>query len=170
MQISDEQRTKLRKLVTLANFLDDLPHDRFHMPSWAAIDATTESCGTAGCACGWAATVFQKDGWTLMQYAPLVLIPKWGEYVNEWAFALFFGIRYEESAAITVLLGGRINEHERFAGFATYVDEYGLTNESAITPRHAADRIRKVVARYDASLLEDKSKPAGVGRLVEVTA
>lgn len=33
-----------------ANFLDDLPHDKFHMPKWSSEDRTETSCGTAGCA------------------------------------------------------------------------------------------------------------------------
>lgn len=82
-----------RKLAALANFLDDLPHDRFHMPAWGSDDAAETSCGTAGCACGWAATV------------------------------------------------------------------YNLACAADITPRHAADRIRKVLACIDPEALEARGAP-----------
>jgi len=154
--ITTEQREKLTKLVRLANFLDDLPHDKFHMAAWASCDYSENSCGTAGCACGWAATVYSNEGWSFFSGAPR----RKGRYADV-AFAEFFGISPKESVWITLMLGdNEDNGHDRGSPWwPTYTTEYGLDDVDDITPRHAADRIRKVVARYDPSLLEDRAKP-----------
>lgn len=161
--MTPDHREKLLKLVRLANFLDDLPHDRFHMPFWSSRGATRYSCGTAGCAAGWAATIFSKD-WEFYLGAPLLQrVPRRKSDMHTCPdFAAYFGIREDEAHAIA--LGMTCD----FGGFVSYIAEYGIwdgredMNDAAlrITPRHAADRIRKVVARYDPALLEDRTKPA----------
>lgn len=53
-----------RRLLKLADFLDKLPRKRFTYDRWVAEDWTEKSCGTAGCALGWAASMpaFQRLG------------------------------------------------------------------------------------------------------------
>lgn len=132
-------REQLRKLGRLANFLDDLPHDKFHMPQWASKDATEDSCGTAGCAGGWAATIYKKEGWRFVGADHEIQFKGFSGYV---AFAKFFGLNDNDAYAITIHLSG-------------YVLEHNLKSVNDITPRHAADRIRKVIRKYDVTILNE---------------
>jgi hypothetical protein len=154
------QRTKLLKLARLANFLDDLPHDRFHMPRWATYEECTEtSCGTAGCAAGWAATVFSREGWRFADAIPLCGV--WADNRMTpvrfnpaiYSFAWFFGVHLEHARWITA--GFTNQPYDIDEPLPGYLAVYGLTNPKDITPRHAADRIRKVIAKYDATILAE---------------
>lgn len=141
-----------RKLAQLANFLDDLPHDKFHMPVWASDDATEYSCGTAGCACGWAATIFHKEGWHFKKWFPpkddkTLYIPAYKDNdTGTDSFASFFEIDQRHAYYITCNLAG---------GTDCYIEKYNLPNPDCITPRHAADRIREVLRQYDPRVLEE---------------
>jgi hypothetical protein len=149
------QKQKLQKLVQLANFLDDLPHSKFHMPHWASEDATKSSCGTAGCAAGWAATIFHKEGWSILNR-----FVYFNDFYGEFAFSEFFGISITESIYITKFLDKFIHHyHMPNPSLVSYVEEFDLKSADDITPAMAAIRIRKVVAGYDPSLLEDKTVP-----------
>lgn len=171
--IDKTKLAKLAKLVTLMNFLDDLPHRKFYMPGWSSADRTRKSCGTAGCACGWAATIFAKEGWSFdSEGFPRIKSRVW-TYSDVQAFAFFFGITYSESFWITCDLDDEILELSpsnkariRKLGFS-YAVEHSLLLIEDITPHMAADRIRKIVAKYDPSLLEEKKT---VGTLVDVLA
>lgn len=149
-----ELRAKHRKLLTLANFLDDLPHDKFHMPTYSTDDFNETSCGTAGCACGWAATVFAKDGWSWKRATHIDGgLPSFNWNAGWLGFADFFGISTADAIYIC-------------ADFVSYQEEYGVY-AAQITPRIAADRIRKVIARYATELLEEHS---AVGQETEAAA
>ncbi len=149
------QTEKLKKLVQLANFLDDLPHSKFHMPCWASDDATENSCGTAGCAAGWAATIFHKEGWSID--GRCVYFDK---FYGEVAFSEFFGISITESIYITKFLDNSVhNFYMPNPSLVSYAEEFNLKSADDITPAMAAIRIRRVVAEYDPSLLEDKTVP-----------
>ena len=89
-----ERRERNLRLVQLHNFLLDLPHSRFHMPRWSSPDATEESCGTAGCAAGWAATKFHSLGFRLSSIAHPFLgkLPSFDGFEGIYAFAWFFGL------------------------------------------------------------------------------
>jgi hypothetical protein len=149
------QKQKLQKLVQLANFLDDLPHSKFHMPCWTSDDATENSCGTAGCAAGWAATIFHKEGWSILNR-----FVYFNDFYGEFAFSEFFGISITESIYITKFLNKNTYDHSMpNPSLVSYIEEFNLISEDDITPAMAAIRIRKVVAGYDPSLLEDKTVP-----------
>jgi hypothetical protein len=128
---------QLRKLAALANFLDDLPHRRFHMPRWVSEDATATRCGTAGCACGWAATVYAGEGWIIDD--GLVWFDRRHGVL---AFARFFGIDYTLAYWITNGFGNLVT------GIPGYRDEFNVEDKD-ITPAMAAKRIRDVVLMYD---------------------
>lgn len=154
-----QQRDRWLKLAQLANFLDDLPHDKFHMPEWASENATEQSCGTAGCACGWAATVYKND-WTFVTpntwARPALRTDTDGAIEPQDAFAEYFGIDDEDADWITCI----IEPEEGNKEFPSYCDEYALDDGALVTPRHAADRIRKVLAKYDPTVLEERGVPA----------
>lgn len=157
-------RDKLRKLRTLANFLDDLPHDKFHMPTWASPDATDESCGTAGCAAGWAATIFHKEGCSFSYGIPI--FSNRATYPTSClgivkGFAEFFGISSDDANWITCDLRVAWNKK----GWPSYCDEYGLSNAKLITPRHAADRIRNVIKRLAPELLTEEPRSIAIASL-----
>lgn len=159
-------------LARLANFLDDLPHDRFHMPAWCSIDATERSCGTAGCAAGWAATIYARIGWDItppeegLSFGQVMYDGKEGAD----AFAAFFALRIEESTWIT----GHLDAFSAAWGIdlpshmPTYTREHCLKSAKDITPRHAAKRIRDVLARVDpdALAIAADSKPEPVAAQV----
>jgi hypothetical protein len=129
---------QLRKLAALANFLDDLPHRRFYMPGWVSEDATATSCGTAGCACGWAATVYAGEGWIIDDG-----VVCFGRRYGALAFAGFFGIDFKLAYWITI---GFDRHGPKFPG---YVEEFNIEKSADITPSMAAKRIRDVVLMYD---------------------
>lgn len=106
-------------LGRLANFLDDLPHDKFYMPEW--------ECGAAVCACGWGKRI----------HGDKIGLARSG--ISEFAFA--YGISVDLAHSIT-------------AGFREYFELYGVTAEH-ITPRMAADRIRKVLAIVNPAALAE---------------
>jgi len=146
------------------------------MPEWASKDATETSCGSAGCACGWAATVFNREGWSLSKLG-IPLAPS--EYESEEveltvknrgkfhhipgpavSFAVFFGISIEDSIDITCNLDSLASAFP-FGGLVDkpcYLKEYGVSPRN-ITPMMAADRIRKILRTIDPEALEEVSKP-----------
>ncbi len=161
-------KVKHQRLLALANFLDDLPSDRFHMPAWVSLDATEHSCGTAGCACGWAATLFQKEGFILRSESyrgTLIFYPALNDgkekvQVPERIFAEFFGITREFAYAITSAFQGDVYGYldNQFI-MQSYYNFYGTKPDgSDITPRHAADRIRKVLAIVDPDVLKEEEQ------------
>jgi len=169
---------RLSKLLRLANFLDDLPHDRFHMPDWCSDDATETHCGTAGCAAGWAVSLYWREGFILKDGTPSYA---GAEDCRAGAFAAFFGITEHEAEWITCTLGlfdEGVNDHDHsvrlddFMGTAdrfivlpasdfdypSYCREYGIDSPDLITPWMAADQIRKVIAWHDAGILEESNE------------
>ena len=158
--------TQLRKLAGLANFLDDLPSDRFHMPTWSAEDRTKDSCGSAGCACGWAATIYRKD-WVFDVYGEPRLIKGQPYYCDALPnpvsyFAEYFGITKDESFWITLHLSHLRDLTVTDFGVnkigLSYTEEHNLRRSGLITPRHAADRIRKVIRRHCPEWVNDEPR------------
>lgn len=127
--------TPHQKLASLANFLDDLPHRRFHMPKWVSEDHSDTHCGTAACACGWAATIFHKEGWTFGE-----LSVRYGEQSGAEAFADFFHLSHDDAWLITT-------------NFMNYCHRFGVMAER-VTPHMAAEVIRDVLRRIDPDSLE----------------
>ncbi len=154
-----------------ANGLDDVPHSKFHMPRWASDDATPESCGTAGCAGGWAATFFQRQGLTLTMKGETIMVkgatysnipatvPTFAGLHGEMAIAEFFGIPLEEATFITLHLGDEQEWGHDTDLLPTYVEEYDLASKNDITPQMAADRIRKVITKLGGTVTEDYPSP-----------
>lgn len=64
--------THKERLLLLAGFLEKLPPEKFNYGQWAGTDRTATSCGTVGCALGWAASMpeFQALGAGLTPYDP----------------------------------------------------------------------------------------------------
>ena len=131
-----ERRERNLRLVQLHNFLLDLPHSRFHMPRWCSADATEESCGSAGCAAGWAATKFHYLGFRLdsIQRPLFGRFPEFDGFQGTLAFAWFFGLTGDEAQKIT-------ND------FASYIRDYGVQPEH-LTPAMVADRIARILSNY----------------------
>lgn len=157
--INTPMETRHRNLLRLANFLDDLPHDKFHMPSWASNDGDDNSCGTAGCACGWAATIFKEQGWSFRLFHPNLQTSNKVLLSGVVAFAEFFGISWNESWAITCFLEDHYKYQNPSSRFLSYCTEYNIASEFQITPHHAADRIRKVLKKVAPHLLEEEIAP-----------
>lgn len=168
-----------KKLAQLANFLDDLPHSKFHMPKWCSPNATAYSCGTAGCAAGWAATIFNKEGWQCHPPHPLSLSDKYNRYgsivlripnsttilIGAEAFAVFFGISTGQACFITGYFLVDQYEHyivpdddrEYLDKHKSYKEEFGVEPDD-ITPSMAAKRIRDVIRECDPTVLEEPSE------------
>lgn len=153
--VTRDPREAHRDLAALANFLDDLPSDRFHMPEWSDKDATAVSCGTAACACGWAATIFQHKGFMFF-YSAGKFTPCYRDRMGEHAFAKFFSLGADDAALITW-------------DFYAYRRDYGVW-PSKITPGIAAARIREVLARVDPSALVEVGATKPAPRAEGVTA
>jgi len=89
-------------------------------------------------------------------------MPFFEERYKEHAFAGFFGISLKE-ASWTILF---LNDDDYCwsidfrwdVSMKSYVQEYKINSVSDITPRHAADRIRKVVSIYDPELINITDK------------
>jgi hypothetical protein len=69
-----EIRTSAKRLLLLADFLEELPPGRFDYAQWAGMDWQGKedlSCGTSACALGWATTmpVFRRLGLRLVKNA-----------------------------------------------------------------------------------------------------
>lgn len=163
-------------LAQLANFMDDLPSDKLHMPEWASASFTSTHCGTAGCAGGWAATLFHKHGLEISfmkgpWYKPVIIYDCFiDENVKDIsdrtpdsldkplfsaeAFSVFFGIPYLLGIHITSNLGTSYN-----INFPSYCEEHNLSESTKITPRHVAKRIRDVLQIIDPDALEEQGKP-----------
>lgn len=130
-----------RALAGLANFIEDLPHSRFTMPQWSDYtDRTERSCGTAGCACGWAATVHAARGWyfVLPKVNVYATAPIWNHRCGCDAFAAFFQLDPADAELITMP--------------AKYDEEFGTSRP---TPVQTAKRIRDVLRRIDPAALDE---------------
>lgn len=57
-----------QRLARLASFLYCVPREKFNMKQWATMDfdIRNQSCGTAACAVGWAATIFKAEQFVLV--------------------------------------------------------------------------------------------------------
>lgn len=151
---------KERELNMLANFMDDLPSDRLHMPQFAdPSDSTKTHCGSAGCAAGWAVSLFHREGFTLTTPD---FIPVFEGKHGSWGFAWFFDIPICEAGSI-VYSGG--SSH-----IPDYLEEFGVSFED-VTPRMVAKRIRDVIRVLGGTVQEDVpvASPLGVVAKREVT-
>lgn len=113
------------RLAKLAAFLHRVPRKKFDMERWATMDFNIreQSCGTAACAVGWAATIFKAEQFRLI---PSVLsgLPK-TEYKGKenWeAVAEFFSM-----------------------GRTRAIDLFGIENDDNLKlgPRQVAKRIKR---------------------------
>lgn len=150
MTLTPEHREKLRKLVTLANFLDDLPHRRFMQGQWSDTNATMDSCGTAACIAGWTATLFRKDWFFLPPfYVPRLrshsaLVPD--------SMSHYFGLALAEAKEMVSPVAFR---------------DFCYTRGIEKSPQAAAQFIRSFIAKYDPTLLEEeRGKPEGAAELL----
>jgi hypothetical protein len=112
-----------KRLLRLADFLETVPRRQFNMRVWGnGIDP--KECGFAGCAGGWATSIFPA----------LKLIPSWdgyseltyGDFTSFEALQSYFGLTYADTEYI----------------FDSY--EYPKSNRNPL-PKTVADRIRKLV-------------------------
>ena len=138
---------KTDKLNTLANFMDDLPRKSCHMPTWAADDATEFSCGSSGCACGWAATIFRKEGWSFDISCPMGAVPTFGVSSGAAAFARFFEIPLDSAWSITM---PSTSVHH-----PSYYDQFKVITFESVTPQMVATRIRDIIRHNGGEVVED---------------
>ena len=123
-----------KRLIKLAEFLEDLPRKQFSYEQWVGFDwkgAPDLSCGTTACAFGWATTIpaFRRLGLRLKQYGNRGIPALNGSRLNpsraaEAAAAHVFGL--DEQGFLDLFIPGR--------------------NESDATPRYVAKKIRRYVA------------------------
>jgi len=180
VHMNNRLRVRLRKLNTLANFIEDLPSDKFFMPHWGSTkDATKITCGTAGCAAGWAVTLFHRRGLQMVfstNEGAGTPCPTYRGFLGSQAFATYFGIKFDEAEWIVSSLeaptymllscgSGRSTDYATGDAddqlyqdeiLPSYVDEHDLDSTSEITSRMAARRIRQVLRVYDPSLLDEQ--------------
>jgi hypothetical protein len=127
-------------LLTLADFLAELPPERFNYESWVGEDWDGKpdlSCGTTACALGWACTMpaFRRLGATL--------IKKWGG-----GQVCLKDDPNSDSYDVSLrLFDLNAFDHEHlFVGEDDFTDEVeGLDFDA--TPKQAARHIRKFVKR-----------------------
>lgn len=131
-QIS-KNRVYRKRLLFLADFLEQLPKKNFNYGEWYKKD----HCGTTGCALGWAATLprFKKLGLHLHKdkYYGRMPVCK-GEY-REYAAMGIFGLTAGEAEYLFVPMNSRNS---------SAVDTtYGLGLPSKATPKQMAKFLRK---------------------------
>lgn len=122
-----------RRLLKLAAFLRTLPRERFDYTSWVGNGwegAQDLSCGTTGCALGWAATMpaFRRLGLHLGPDAA----PRLGRKMPMESARLLFGLSGEE--------------------YSLFVPENSM--ENAATPKYVARKIERFVKQRMRSLKE----------------
>lgn len=103
------------RLLKLADFLDKLPRDRFAFGIWWESDPVgiksfvkkVPSCGTVGCALGWACSMpeFKRLGLYLQEICEYVAVPALvvvdeSDALGIDAAVLLFGISYDEAGLL----------------------------------------------------------------------
>lgn len=132
-----------KRLLKLAAFLRTVPRKRFDYASWVGEDwqgAQDLSCGTTGCALGWAATMsqFRRLGLRLKgnsYFGGEVVLGRSGG-VN--AAKRLFGLTYEEAEYLFVPNDGYNSDPLDFE----YHDDL---DETKATPKYVARKIEKFV-------------------------
>lgn len=99
-----------QRLARLATFLHRVPREKFDMERWATFDfSPVTGCGTAACACGWAAHIFKDEGFRLEHvFGGSSLRPTYNGAWNWTAIETFFQISYKTSQD----LFGAWDEHD----------------------------------------------------------
>lgn len=115
------------RLLALAAFLRKLPRKRFNYAMWAGEDFTEKSCGTVGCALGWAASMpkFRRLGLRIDATG----IPVYGptlDNIGASAGMEIFGLDFSEAA---------------------YLFHPGDEAEENATPKYVARKIERFVAK-----------------------
>ncbi len=143
------------RLNQWANFLDDVPSDRFHMPMWSSSDGSLTSCGTAGCAAGWAVNRFHREGlhFTCPGSGPRMEGVGGGGVT---VIAKFFDIPRYDAETIT-------------CDFDKYWEMFDEVHAADITPHMAAEMIRHTIRKLGGTVTEDypilpKTALAAVGK------
>jgi len=128
-----------RRLLRLADFLDNLPEEKFDISSWVDNDwkgRANLSCGSTACSLGWAATIpaFRKAG----------LVMKRNKYDSNFKF---IPVLKDMPGNIdnTFIAGKEIFGLSRGEFNHLFVPEYALTYNA--TPKQAAEHIRNFVLR-----------------------
>lgn len=84
--------THAARLTALADFLWDLPEDRFDLRLWRGRgDVISNPCSTVACACGWGAAVpiLRRAGYSVSKYGtPFLRDGLWGWSAVEEVFGL----------------------------------------------------------------------------------
>lgn len=139
-------------LNQMANFMDDLPSDRLHMPMWCGLDSTATTCGSAGCFAGWTVTRYARMGWIFRHQ-----VPYFGKLEGAMAIAAFYQIPHMYASWIVYSDTG--HGFEKFQAqwtknLATWQTDYEV-NFHKVTPRHVADRIRRVITKLGGEVVQD---------------
>lgn len=99
------------KLLTLADFLETIPAEKFNLEHWGEYDHN--ECLTAGCACGWSTKLFDDF--------PYILAPHNGKYqirINWNDMEDYFGLT--KSQADHLFLISSYRDDERTALMVAY--------------------------------------------------
>jgi hypothetical protein len=113
-----------RRLLRLADFLETVPRRQFNMKVWGN-GTDPKECGFAGCAGGWATSIFpalKLIPWGFFSQTEI----RYGEFTSFEALQNYFGLTYADAEYI----------------FDSY--EYPKSNRNPL-PKTVADRIRKLV-------------------------
>lgn len=151
-------RTHAKRLLHLADVLDDLPRKDFDICNFMR-PSKKSLCGSAGCALGWATTIpeFRRAGLKLVDYLP-VFIPTspaeaarcdqrcqetWKEpappaFQGYAAGTFFFGLTHEEVDSVFDPNG--------------YPEVFETDSNRTVTPKMAAKKIRAVVKKHHPEL------------------
>lgn len=135
-----------RRLLVLAEFLDKLPPERFEYSHWIADDgsATKTSCGTSGCALGWAASMpeFQALGLEIVPSGPLSGIKyKGSSWWENYAIVRIFGTGLDDLFFPHLCEKSCEDQLDEETGRCP---KYSADHNAS--PQYVAEKIRKFVA------------------------
>jgi len=96
------------RLLKLATIVESVPACQFDMHLWMRDEENGESCGSVGCALGWAAASSQFRGLTLERNTPVCEGRKGFS-----AAAIYFGLDYEDTDALFASTSYTANHPQR---------------------------------------------------------
>ena len=136
MTITTDAKTSTRRLLKLANFLEQLSRERFDYAHWVGGDwkgAIDLSCGTTACAGGWATTMpeFRRLGLFLNRFHDVALV---GRTDHDPIYALSTVFKITDNQAFFLFSPGA--EISQFAWVAP---------SNTATPKQVAAHIRRFI-------------------------
>lgn len=85
--------TQRKRLLKLADFIvEQVPKEKFDMSSFGLANGPIDSCGSAGCALGWATVLFRRLGVAILGGAP-----RYKDLTGYGVGVTLFGLTYGQS-------------------------------------------------------------------------